>query len=393
MNAATPLPAPSRAPGVRRMLVVGSLTPGTTALYLIDAFKRLGCELRVVSDLTHPAADDRANGILDVRRWSKANGFVPDVLFFVEGGTRRLFPCAMEELGCPTAWYAIDTHMHLELHLRLSRLFDLTFIAQREYLEHFHWGETHWLPLAAPESLCAESGAPRDIDVAFVGSHNPADHPERARLLGAIRARHSKVFLGRASPEAIGEISRRAKVVFNKSIRNDVNMRYFEAMAAGAVLVTDKVRGNGVEELFEPGTDFLEYIDEPSLLEVLDRVLLDDAERVRIGARARRTILQRHTYTQRAQRILELLDAGRPRAHPGPEDYMPVFHLMRFPDGVLREAARSLQMIQNQGDHNPLLWLSAVACSGLSRFLAWAYRLRYRLRYWRLARRSASAKH
>src|SRR4029077_3583759 len=120
------------------------------------------------------------------------------------------------------------------------KLFDVTFVAHLEFVDRFPDGEGHWLPVAADPRLCTPDRVARDIDVPYIASDNRELHPESARLLDLIRSRYGNTFIGRADPSRIGEIYGRAKVVLNKSVRSEVNMRYFEAMGAGAVLVTDR---------------------------------------------------------------------------------------------------------------------------------------------------------
>ena len=168
-------------------------------------------------------------------------------------------------------------------------------------------------------------------------------------------------------------------------------MRYFEAMGAGAVLVTDSpARENGVEQLFSPGEDFLEYHDDASLLAAIDSVLADNEKRERIGARAQKRVLADHSYRHRAAKIVEVLAGATHRVRPGPEDYLPAYHLLRYPEAVLSEASRSLAGMRAQGDRNPVLALIAPWISGLAALLDGAYRLRYRLRHARLARKAAA---
>lgn len=374
----------------RKILVVGSIEPGVTALYLIEALRGIGHDVCVVSDRAHPAVDVRASGAFDVPRWIGRTGYRPDALLFVEGGTRLLFPSGMEQLDCVTAWYAIDTHLHLRQHLCLAKLFDVTFVAQFEFLPSFRDCEVHWLPFAVDPRLYERTAGARDIDIAYIGSDHRGLHPERARLLDLIRSRYGNTLLGRADPSRIGEIYGRAKIVFNKSVRNDVNMRYFEAMGAGAVLVTDSARGNGVEQLFTPGEDFLEYRDDASMCAAIDSVLDDEGKRERIGMRAQRLVLDRHTYRHRAEKIVAVLAGSSHRVNPGPEDYLPAFHLLRYPAAVLMQASRSLTAMRARGDANPALALMTPLVSALAWLLAWAYALRYRLRYARLARKKNS---
>jgi glycosyltransferase involved in cell wall biosynthesis len=374
----------------RRILVVSSIEPGATALYLIETLRDNGHEVHVVSDRAHPAVNSLANGVFDVPRGMERTGFRPDILLFIEGGTRLLFPSGMQDMDCVSAWYAIDTHLHFRQHLYLARLFDVTFVAQFEFLRHFRDCQVHWLPFAVDPRLYERAPGTRDIDIAYIGSDHRGLHPERARLLDLIRSRYGNTFLGRADPSRIGEIYGRAKVVFNKSVRNDVNMRYFEAMGAGAVLVTDSARDNGVEELFSPGEDFLEYRDDTSLLAAIDSLLADDDKREQIGARVRRHVLSGHTYRHRAEKILDVLAATTHRVKPGPEDYLPAYHLLHYPEAVLAEASRSLAGMRTRGDRNPVLALVGPLLLGLAGLLGWAYRLRYRLRYARLGRKNAA---
>jgi hypothetical protein len=374
----------------RKILVVSSIDPIATGRYFVEALRDIGHEVRVVSDRTHPAVDSLANGVLDVPRWVEREGFRPDMLLFIEGGTRLLFPSGMQDLDCVSAWYAIDTHLHLRQHLCVAKLFDVTFVAHFEFLERFRDCQAYWLPVAADPRLYAQAQKPRDIDIAYIGSDDRGLHSERARLLDLIRSRYGNTFLGRAEPARIGEIYGRAKIVFNKSVRNDVNMRYFEAMGAGAVLVTDSARGNGVEQLFNPGEDFLEYRDDATLFAAIDSLLADDEKRERIGARAQEHVLSRHTYRHRVEKILDVLAATTHRVKPGPEDYLPAYHLLHYPEAVLLEASRSMAGMRTQGDRNPVLALVVPLLSGLTWLLGWAYRLRYRLRYARLDRKNAA---
>jgi UDP-glucose:(heptosyl)LPS alpha-1,3-glucosyltransferase len=78
-----------------------------------------------------------------------------------------------------------------------------------------------------------------------------------------------------------------------------------EAAACGLPLITS--RYNGASEMFVEGEDVL-LIDDPAddnALAAAMRTLLDDAMRQRLGAAARRTILQ-HTFQRNVDQILEI---------------------------------------------------------------------------------------
>jgi len=325
-----------------KILVVASLTPPATANYLIGALRDAKHELFVCSDVASPLADQIAHGAVDVATICVSRGFTPDLLLFIEGGTMRLFPTGLERLSCLTAWYGIDTHMDYAKHLRIGRLFDITFIAQKEFVERLRADglrQVFWLPLAFAPELHPEEGLDRCYEIAYVGSDSAVMHPIRHALLAAIRREVSDVFQGMASPREMGRIYAQAKMVFNKSVNNDVNMRYFEAMGAGAALLTDHACGNGVEELFTVGEHFLEYQDENSLITLIREMRAEPEQCHRIGEAARRHVLENHTYTHRAGSLLEQVGNCLKSPMPTPDAYFAVFTMLRMAEGSLQAAA------------------------------------------------------
>jgi len=154
----------------------------------------------------------------------------------------QLLPTGLERLECPTAWYGIDSHTNYRGHVRLARLFDVSLICHRQFVKPIARDSgrpTYWLPVACPVELLPDPHQPRTVDVGFVGAMDAMHYPERGRRLEAIRRAVDKVEFGPTSPAEMMERYARSKIVFNSSFRNDLNMRYFEAMGAGAVLVRD----------------------------------------------------------------------------------------------------------------------------------------------------------
>ena len=330
-----------------KILVIASLTPTTTANYLIASMKEAGNELFVCSDVPNPLADLRECGALNVAEVCVRYKFPPDLVLFIEGGTMRLFPTGLERMSCLTAWYGIDTHMDYAKHLRIGRLFDVTFIAQKEFVERLRQDggrQVYWLPLACAPEIYPSADLDRCYDVGYVGSNSAVVHPIRHALLAAIRKEFPIVFLGMADPQEMGCIYAQSKIVFNKSVNNDVNMRYFEAAGAGAVLLTDPALDNGVEELFTVGKHYLEYRDEQTLLAQI-RELLKDPERChQIADAARHHVMEHHTYRHRAARLLDLVQRSRKLSPPRPEDSFPVFVALNLLDSSVACAGRALAL-------------------------------------------------
>lgn len=328
------------------IVVFASLTSPATSNYLIHALRGLGHELFVCSDVPSTLANLKVSGAVDVARICARHNLVPDLVLFIEGGTMRLFPAGLEQMSCLTAWYGIDTHMDYTKHLRIGRLFDVTFVAQKEFVERLRQDglrQVNWLPLGfAPELHPAEM-LERCYDVAYVGSSSATVHPVRHAMLAAIRQEFPAAFLGAATPSDMGRIYAQAKLVFNKSVNNDVNMRYFEAAGAGAVLLTDPALNNGVDELFHVGEHYLEYRDKHTLLTLI-RSLLQDPERCRgIGDAARRQVMERHTYQHRAESLLDLLRQSCKLAPPSSADYFLAMLALNIFDAALVSAGQAFK--------------------------------------------------
>lgn len=337
-------------PAGSKVLVITSLTPTCTAHYFIHAFRQLGYAVKACSDVGDESADLRVHGSVDVPRVIAQLGFDPDYLLFIEGGTMQVLPTGLERVACVTAWYGIDTHMDYVKHLRIGRLFDVTFIAQKEYVERLRVDgihQVHWLPLGFAGELLPSPMPERTIDIAYIGSDRVTANPERHALLGALRREFSSTQFGTANLKEMGRIYASARVVFNKSVKNDVNMRFFEATGAGAVLVTDPIVSNGVEELFEEGTHYVTYQDEASLICLVRSLLADPARCALIGERARRHVLDHHTYWHRAESLLVKMGQSKKLSAPCPEDYFSAYLSFNLLSGAMKAAAQAVAQPAN----------------------------------------------
>jgi glycosyltransferase involved in cell wall biosynthesis/tetratricopeptide (TPR) repeat protein len=125
----------------------------------------------------------------------------------------------------------------------------------------------------------SEGEGKRDIDILFVGNLHPAVQRERMPWLGRL-ARLGRRWRVEIRDQVFGDeyraLLRRARVVFNRSIRGECNQRVFECLASGALLFQE--RGNAeVAALFgdTPGCVFYE----DDLETLLERYLTDEAVR------------------------------------------------------------------------------------------------------------------
>ncbi len=251
----------------------------TTANYFRDVFKEMGIDFDM---------------FLPRERHKIPYGY--NIHFYVDDGTHYTIPRRTEVL---TILYLIDTHMGLKSDMIMSRMADVVFCAQNNAVEplcQVH-PNVHWLPLACSPHTHYREAEEKVYDVAFVGA--VADN-RRAEILDAVQKAFPRSYLGRAERDQIGAIYSSSKIVVNAAINNDINMRYFEGMCSGALLLTDRIIDNGMEQLLE-GTEFpvcVFYNDISDLLAKIKYYLQHDEERLQIAEHGR-SFAWNHTYRHR----------------------------------------------------------------------------------------------
>jgi Glycosyl transferases group 1 len=291
----------------KSILIIASINDVAPAKYLVGEFKKIGCNLLVVSDQDYENVDTVKTQAVDVKKICDKNKFVPNIILFIEGGNMNLFPINLESFQCVKYWWAIDTPHDYKKHLLISRLFDHSFVAQKEYVAKLMKDgitSISWLPVAAPISGSESLPLHKKFDVSYIGTQNWAIYPERKALIDSISNNYKDVFIGSTSANEMMQIYRESKIVFNFSLKNDVNMRIFEATGAGALLLTNEILGNGMNELFELGKDYDIYTSPENLLIQIDNYLNNDAQRLKISTSGHARVLGSYKYSDRAKEIL-----------------------------------------------------------------------------------------
>ena len=231
-----------------------------------------------------------------------------DLFVFMDDGLIDSIPGHLQ----PSVWWAIDTHLEYRRALKVAREADWTFAAQKrgvERLEADGVDNAAWLPLACDPDIHGRQQTETPFDIAFVGHVFPG---ERQRLLDEIARRYPNSYVGQCYLEEMANVYSSAKIVFNRSLKDDVNMRVFEGLCSGSLLVTNALPPDtGQEELFERGRHLATYDDEEELWHTLEFYLSNDDERQRIAQAGCEEVLRKHTYRHRMEAILSrVLSAG-----------------------------------------------------------------------------------
>lgn len=313
-----------------------------TSEYLLRAIERDGHEC-IRLGIQHP--NNSRDPSPDLEEF--LGGRAIDLLLFVDP-PGPIWPRSMERICCPTVAYLIDVHQNFEVRAEYAAFFDFIFVAQKDYvgrLTDLGFDQVIWLPLACDPSIHTVAAEKRDIEVGFVGKLGPNESP-RFKVLTEVLANFGTNEIDRfISPDVMGAIYGRSKIVFNKSINGDLNMRVFEAMASGALLVTDRI-DNGMEELFADGVHYVSYTTAGEAIAKIRYFLRHDKERVAIARNGHALVLQHHTYLHRWKALQLLVLEGpkrcaRIRQLSALERVVAcarVYESLRQPEGIIRLA-------------------------------------------------------
>jgi hypothetical protein len=239
-----------------------------------------------------------------------------DLYFYVDDGTHYVIypnPKVKKIL------YIIDTHMGIESDLSMIKFVDFVFCAQKNavpFIRNYN-PRVWWVPLACSEKIHGGTSGhsaekiPIDkvYDIAFIGDLGSG---KRAEILNFVKNHYPRTFFDKVPKEKIGEVYASSKIVLNAAINGDINMRFFEGMCSGALLVTDQIEKNGMEDFQRESTDgkkfFVVYQDKHDLQIKLDYYLNEE------NAQERRDIAQRgqefarhHRYEDRWNQIVAMI--------------------------------------------------------------------------------------
>ena len=358
-----------------RILVFAAYNEFTTAAHIIQALRKTGHHVLVCSTQPGTEVDCLCGDSVRARPILERMQFAPEVLLCIEASA-DLVPRDVAELGIPTIWYGMDAHLHLNKHAALARVFDVAFLCHKYCVEELRrrgLANVEWLPVAADLSLYEPGSHEKRFQVVFVGTLDPRLHPERVVLCETIRKSFAPVFIGQAFLKDMARIYQSAHIVFNRSIRGDMNMRVFEALASGSLLVTDRLEDPSFAELFRDGEHLVTYRNEREMVERTRYYLDHPAEAEKIAANGCRLVRERHTYEHRAEAIVHaaqgLLDQTRPRVIPQPGDVVYACYLANNTSAFLETVQELLGKKNVQGRLPRLVRAWIVAMLKLSGFI------------------------
>jgi hypothetical protein len=294
-----------------------------------------------------------------------------------------ILPHGLTEIDIPTACLQIDTYAYTRRRIRWSMLFDYPIVYHPGYRERFlqagHPGAVEFFH-AADRKLFDRPPRERIFDIGAVGRTHAKIQETRRRVLTALSARFKLNDWQRYYAfEEMADVYLASKIVVNvlrDDYPEDANMRAFEAMAAGCLLIS-RMPTELTAAGFQEGVHFVPYRDESEIPDLVAKYLTDDGARQRIADAGREKVFGEHTYDCRAEQLLQIIERSNGKffapARQWPQDRVRLLHLDYYTaNGNLGYAGNELMHISSRN-----LWATARGGAIMARGIA--SRARYRL--------------
>lgn len=276
-------------------------------------------------------ADVELNGPYDVHFWVD---WGEDAVIGRENALIDMIP----HDGGKRVYVVSDAHIDDGYRFEKAKQFDYVFFNQKHYLESYdgmevygvprpHPQQAFYLPHAAEPDIfknfnAGEEAILKKYDLCFIGHIQEYQkgnglNLSRVEVLDYIFKEIPNFYFGTRNPgypdrnmfRDAAERFCESKVVFNISIGNDVNMRFFETLSTGSFLLT-----NNIPELlslkeygFLDGEHYISYTSLEDAVEKAKFYVAHDTEREAIALAGYQQFLKTGTYEARVREIFKSL--------------------------------------------------------------------------------------
>jgi hypothetical protein len=295
-----------------------------------------------------------------------------------------IMPRGLNRIPIPTALLQADPYAYTHRRLRWAMLFDYVLLMHEGFEERFR-AAGHRAPLTLIHAVdrtyfeCPEDC--RVFEVGMVGRVDGANYRTRHFVLTALEKEFQmNEWRRQHTYQELADVYRKSRIVVNvgrDDYPTDVSLRFAEAMAAGALFVTQLP--SELDRMgFQDGTHYAGFRHYDELASLLRNYLSDEVLRRRIADCAREKVMREHTYDARVEQWLNLVrhDEGKlsAPARGWPEARVGLTYLDYFAgNGALDCALAELREIAGQSVPK-----AAVGAALLGR--AWEKRLRGRIK-------------
>lgn len=317
----------------------------------------------------------------ELLNWASAEGGLPDVVLHETGAPG--LPRGLDTVGIPTGCLDVDTFAWAPFRLRWAMLFDYVFTWHPSYVQRFEEAG-HPRVVAIPHAVDsryfvgASVAQERFYDLGFVGNFGLPQYSTRDHVNSILAKRfRTNDFLKKYSKDETAEVYERSRIVVNVSrseFPQEANMRCYEAMAGGALLITG-MPTELTEWGFHEGEDFVGWHSKEEIPDLVEKFLRHGERRLAIARAGQERTLKGFTF-QRCLAMIENAvrgDSGKlfaPARKWSPEEtnllYLSYYHRFQLVGAAVEEFRR----LRRPGSYREgLPMLVKALCNGIKRSL------------------------
>lgn len=240
----------------------------------------------------------------------------PDIVLVKADATGRNLPSNLKTFKCPRVLLVGDTHhmgspiQKLVAYAKQEEFDRIIFDHTRHHARWFFEAglkNIHWIPALDFTFFPRTPSSNPTRQFSFVGQAGKF-HPYRCRVLESLQKAGLPLELLRGTPAEAADIYADSVITLNVSLNGDLNLRVFEALAAGGFLLTDKLTpSSGLELLFKPGEDIEVWSSVGELIEKARYYLDKPAEADRIRRSGQQKLLELHHPDVKIREFFELV--------------------------------------------------------------------------------------
>lgn len=271
-------------------------------------------------DVTHllPIGDTRSFGTFDYHFW---------IDFGEDSFSKEMSEWQIPKDGGKTIYVASDTHLDNGYRFKRAQQFDYVFFNQLRAVKEYGTPKKgqhvyiSWLPHAAEPEAYPHTVQAKKFDVCFIGHVQETKNLNdmtRIESLHRLFQEFPNFYFGTRSPidpsknmfEDAARKFNQSKVVFNISIKDDINMRFFETLVAGGFLLTNSLptlKDLEKQYGFIEGGHYATYDTYDELLELTRYYVEHDEERENIAKAGHEQALKTGTYLSRVESVLRII--------------------------------------------------------------------------------------
>ncbi len=221
-------------------------------------------------------------------------------------------PVGIERAPFPVIGVSSDWSINLEALVKIAPFFSYLVVDRPGFntFQDFGFQNATYVPLYgySPTLYQWMPEIKKSYDITMIGNLNDVVHDKRAfylKRLAMLSSQYNITFVSGIYGKDYTRLLNASKITFNHSIRGEMNMRCYEALACGSLLFLEET--NVEAKLYLQDKVHCIYYNEQNLEELVHYYLSHDDERDTISKNGR-IFVQDHSYARQIDRLLKRIE-------------------------------------------------------------------------------------